>query len=225
MFKVIFFSLTVYIGYEHILKDLYFNPPLMFGTGDSLMMFGDYPYTPMPAMLKPYYLLSLSYYVEDLASHLVLPPSSDYWEMALHHVITLILVSTSYMNSLWNIGIFVLVQMDVADFFIGLIRIFMEYSSFVPTLFVYIFIIASWVWLRFVCYFKISMNIVTFSGKVSIDNDVVFHQTMSAIMLILVALNIYWFILLINMGLRLALKGKHTDLQCVIKLSNQKKID
>jgi hypothetical protein len=42
---------------------------------------------------------------------------------------------------------------------------------------------------------------------------------MSAIMLILVVLNIYWFILLINMGLKLVFKGKPVDTQNVLKLN------
>jgi acyl-CoA-dependent ceramide synthase len=148
----------------------------MLGSGDNMLMFGDYPYTPMPAMLKPYYLLCLSYYVEDLTVHLFSQPSFDYWEMTLHHIITLILVSTSYMNSLWSIGVFVLVQMDVEDIFIGLIRIFMDFTSTIPIVIVYLLIISSWIWLRFIAYFQISMKMVAFSGRLSIDNDVYFSQ-------------------------------------------------
>ena len=124
----------------------------MLGNGDSMLMFGNWPYTNKPTMMKTYYMLSLSYYTEDLMTHFLLPPNYDFWEMVLHHVITGMLIVGSYINGFWNIGIFVLVQMDVEDIFIGLVRIYMDFSSVLTNSLIYFFIMGSWIWLRFIAY-------------------------------------------------------------------------
>lgn len=122
IFKIAFFGSTWYIGMFHVLNQTPFAPSLMFGDGEVLNTFGNYPFTPMPAMTKIYYMLSLSYYIEDGVQHLFQTPKYDYWEMVLHHVITGMLIFSSYMNGFWTIGIFVLIQMDLEDIFVGLIR-------------------------------------------------------------------------------------------------------
>ena len=153
LFKVLYFSFTFIFGLFYVLNTTHFSPPTMFGSGELKTCFGDWPFTPMPDTLKFYYLLSFSYYVEDGIVHLFLPPNYDYWEMVLHHVITAMLIFSSYMNGFWNIGIFVLVQMDFEDIPIGMIRVVMDYAS-IPTIAVlYLTIMISWIYFRFFAFF------------------------------------------------------------------------
>ena len=112
VFKIIYFSFTSYVGMSQVLNKTSFSPKMMLGNGDIMNTFGNYPYTPMPSLMKFYYMLSLSYYVEDGITHLVQTPKFDYWEMVLHHVITGMLIFSSFMNGFWVTGIFVLFQMD-----------------------------------------------------------------------------------------------------------------
>lgn len=128
-FKVLYFSFTSFFGIVYVLRDTHFGPPEMFGNGMTMTMFGDWPFVQMPYLLKFYYLLSFSYYVEDGIMHMIQTPNFDYWEMVLHHVVTSMLIFSSYMNGVWNIGILVLIQMDVEDIFIGAIRAIMDYSN------------------------------------------------------------------------------------------------
>jgi len=129
VFKVLYFTFTFCFGLFAVLRQTPFASPTMFGDGEMMYTFGSWPYTVMPYGLKFYYLLSFSYYVEDGIMHLFMPPNYDYWEMILHHTLTAMLIFASYMNGFWNIGIFVLIQMDMEDIWIGMIRVVMDYSS------------------------------------------------------------------------------------------------
>jgi hypothetical protein len=217
--------MTVYIGLFHVLRVTNFCPPLMLGDGDSMLMFGNWPYTVKPPMMKYYYMLSLSYYTEDLVNHLILPPNFDYWEMVLHHVITGMLIVGSYINGFWNIGVFVLVQMDVEDIFIGLVRIYPDFASIFTTSIIYLCIMASWIWLRFIAYWQITLRFSSFIGRLAIDNDTLTQNIISVLLIVLFYLNIYWFVLLLMMGYRLAFKNTAEDLQNVIKISKENKVE
>lgn len=129
-FKVIYFGFIFTLGMTQVLWKSHFAPPMLGGDGDLGLLFGEWPYVPQPSMLKFYYIVSLSYYVEDGIMMCFQTPNFDFWEMILHHTIACMLIFFSYVCGFWNYGILILVQMDISDVFIGAIRIFMD---FVPT--------------------------------------------------------------------------------------------
>lgn len=71
----------------------------------------------------------------------------------------------------------------------------------------------SWFYMRFVCYIKLVIYDFTLDGRLAIDGA---HDSVVVINFLLFALlllNVYWFILLVKMGLRLAFTGKAKDMQ------------
>ncbi len=152
VFKVFYFSFTFCFGLFGVLRQTNFAPSIMFGSGELMYTFGQWPYTIMPSGLKFYYMLSFSYYVEDGIIHIFSTPNYDYWEMVLHHTLTAMLIFSSYMNGFWNIGIFVLIQMDNADIWVGAIRAVMDYGNPLLSAFFYSGIMVSWVYFRFFAY-------------------------------------------------------------------------
>lgn len=139
-------------GWRVVLTDTKFSPPLMLGDGEIMYLMSDWPYMEMPRCLKFYYVMSLSYYIEDLIFHIIQSPNSDYFEMILHHLVTGMLIFSSYFNSLWNFGIFVLMQMDLADVFIGLIRTIMDFSSTYTNIMIYFGIMYSFIHFRIIAF-------------------------------------------------------------------------
>lgn len=127
VFKVIYFSIVFYIGLFQVLNKTNFGPTITFGDGDHRLALGNYPYTAMPVLLKFYYMLSMSYYVEDGIGHIFNTPKFDFWEMVLHHIIAFMLLLDSYMNGFWIFAVLILPQMDFEDIWIGLIRCTMDY--------------------------------------------------------------------------------------------------
>lgn len=214
-FKVIFFGFTFFFGLFKVLRMTNFGPTMMFGGGELLYTFGEWPFTTMPPALKFYYMLSFSYYVEDGIVHMFMPPNYDYWEMILHHVITAMLIFSSYMSGFWCIGIFVLIQMDFEDITVGIIRVVMDFASIPYLVVLYALLMSGWFYFRFICFTRCVLWAFAMGARLAVDNypDVV---TVIAILLVtLLGLNIYWFILLLKMGLTLV-RGKPKDLQLVV---------
>lgn len=215
VFKVIYFTFTFVFGLFFVLRKTNFAASVMFGDGELLYTFGAWPYTPMPTGMKFYYLLSFSYYVEDGIVHLFMPPNFDYWEMVLHHTITAMLIFASYMNGFWVIGIFVLIQMDMADVWIGAIRAVMDYCPNALTAILYLGIMVSWVYFRFYAYVYTVLMTFSLSGRLATDGNTEVLPVINILLVTLLGLNIYWFILLAKMGYHIV-KGKPKDLQNVV---------
>lgn len=75
----------------------------------------------MTPLMKSYYLLQTSYWVQQLLV-LILgleKPRKDFVELVIHHFVTIFLVSASYIVNLTWIGNAVFVTMDVSDVFLA----------------------------------------------------------------------------------------------------------
>lgn len=113
-FKVFYFAFITLFGF-YVYADTNYQSPVMFGSGDMMYLRSDWPYNPLPRFLKLYYMIGLSYHFEDTVHHLFHPAQNDFFEMLLHHYITLLLIVGSYMTGMWNSGIGVMIQMDNGD--------------------------------------------------------------------------------------------------------------
>jgi len=216
LFKIIYFTFMFLFGWLMVLRDTSFCPPIMWGDGELMTVFSDWPYTVMPKYLKFYYIASLSYYLEDLIFHLFQSPNSDYFEMILHHVVTAMLIFSSYFNGFWNIGMFVLMQMDVADIFIGLIRLVIDFARSWIVFTIYVGIMYSFIHFRLIAYTYCVLWKFGLGGRLSVDNFTSIVTIIDFLLICLLGLNIYWFYLLTLMGLRFVFKGKAHDLQNVV---------
>ncbi|CEL63838.1 hypothetical protein RSOLAG1IB_05602 [Rhizoctonia solani AG-1 IB] len=86
----------------------------------------EYPHWRMTPLMKSYYLLQASYWTQQLLV-LVLgleKPRKDYLELVIHHIVTIYLISSSYVVNLTWIGNAVFITMDVSDVFLALSKIF-----------------------------------------------------------------------------------------------------
>ncbi|KAK4050703.1 sphingosine N-acyltransferase lag1 [Microbotryomycetes sp. JL201] len=81
-----------------------------------------YPHWRMRAELKTYYLLQLSYWLQQMLVLILRleKPRSDFVELVIHHIVTLWLVGWSYTLNLTMIGTCIFVSMDIPDVFLAL---------------------------------------------------------------------------------------------------------
>ncbi|KDQ12730.1 hypothetical protein BOTBODRAFT_188998 [Botryobasidium botryosum FD-172 SS1] len=82
-------------------------------------IFLEYPQWRLQPQLKLYYLLQLSYWIQQLAV-LVLrleKPRKDFRELVYHHLVTLWMIGWSYLMNFVYIGNLVFITMDVSDAF------------------------------------------------------------------------------------------------------------
>ena len=65
-----------------------------------------------------YYVLELAFYNAQTISHVFGVRRSDFWQMFLHHFITIFLINFSYISNFFRIGSLVMWIHDIADIFL-----------------------------------------------------------------------------------------------------------
>ncbi len=68
--------------------------------------------------------------------------------MICHHLITCLLIVFSYTANWQTVGVVVMLVMDNADIFIGIIRTFMDILPDVCSLFMWVALMSSWIYTR-----------------------------------------------------------------------------
>ena len=92
-------------------------------------------------------MLNLSYHTES-AIQMFIHPGNDFYEMLCHHIMTLLIISIAYITNYSNIAVPFMVIIDNADIFVGLVRIAIDVSHPVVTLFFYLLLLISWGYTR-----------------------------------------------------------------------------
>jgi len=92
-------------------------------------LWAGYPHIPLAGVVKLYYLMQISLYL-----HLVLllnaeAPRNDHWQMMTHHIVTIILIVTSYSYNCTRAGCLIMVLMDWCDIFLPFAKM-LRYLSF-----------------------------------------------------------------------------------------------
>jgi acyl-CoA-dependent ceramide synthase len=81
----------------------------------------DYPHWEMVGTLKPYYLLQAAYWYQQFLLLIlrVEKPRTDFVELVAHHIVTLWLISWSYLMNMTLFGNAIYLTMDWSDVFIS----------------------------------------------------------------------------------------------------------
>lgn len=212
-FKIIYFSFITAFGF-YVFSDTPYQSPTMHGSGVHLLSMSDWPYNNQPWMMKIYYMLNASYHFEGTVVHLLMPMQNDFFEMLLHHYITLLLIVCSYMTSFWSSGINVMIQMDNGDILAGVIKCFYDIYPAWFTLIVYVILVYSWIYYRLYAYTLEVIYHDWLMHRWNVDNDTMYHRgTMLLLLVGLLVLNIYWTLLFFRMGWRFIIKGEVKDIQ------------
>ncbi|KAL7422241.1 Sphingosine N-acyltransferase lag1 [Cryptotrichosporon argae] len=92
-------------------------------------LWGTYPYTPLPALDKFYYLTQLGWWLHQVYVLNTEKRRSDHWQMFAHHIVTITLVVVSYATNYTRIGVVVHTLMDFCDIWLPLAKMF-RYLNF-----------------------------------------------------------------------------------------------
>lgn len=74
-----------------------------------------YPHTTMDGLTKAVYLWEASNYIHQLFVINIEARRSDYLQMTVHHIVTMLLIGGSYACCFWRIGLVILLLMDPSD--------------------------------------------------------------------------------------------------------------
>ncbi|GLB33753.1 putative longevity-assurance protein [Lyophyllum shimeji] len=99
---------------------------------DPTALWQGYPHTPLAGPLKFYYLTQTAFYMHQVLILNAEARRKDHVQMMTHHVITIILMVTSYFSNLTRIGCLIMVLMDWCDIFLPLAKMirYIEISQF-----------------------------------------------------------------------------------------------
>nr|XP_018264029.1 acyl-CoA-dependent ceramide synthase [Kwoniella dejecticola CBS 10117]OBR86187.1 acyl-CoA-dependent ceramide synthase [Kwoniella dejecticola CBS 10117] len=111
-------------------------------------LWGTYPYTPLPAIVKFYYLSQLGWWFHQIYVINSEKRRKDHWQMFGHHILTITLLVTSYIANFTRVGVVIHVLMDFCDIFLPLAKMlrYLSYTTSCDLTFV-IFLI-SWLFSR-----------------------------------------------------------------------------
>ena len=120
--KSFYYFLNSIWGYI-LLKDTDFLPSILGGSGSLKNCFENVPYQePIDGLLK-YSLISMGYYVGDLFDSLLInEASNDYWEMIMHHMLTVTLFGGMIMQNQMRVGVIVAFIHNLTDIFTSISR-------------------------------------------------------------------------------------------------------
>lgn len=213
-FYVVYYSFSSPFG----LYCMYHSDLWLFRTDT---MYKTYPDTNNPFLFKVFYLGQAAFWAQQacvLALQLE-KPRKDHDEMVYHHIVTLLLVWSSYVFHFTKIGLAVYITMDISDLFLSISKI-LNYLNSPFTEPVFVFFICVWVYLRHVVNIRIlwsvltqfrtvgnyTLNFATQQYKCWISLPIVF-----ILIFALQAVNLYWLFLIVRILYRILWKGITED--------------
>lgn len=203
-FKMNYYFAACVWGYV-LMKDLYFLPPALLGTGRLENIETKFPYNGFPAEFKYYYLGTMGFHFYSSVLHIVHKARNDFWEMVLHHGATLFLYGVSYYLYRWECGAIIMFLHDWADVPTSIIKCFSE-TIWVKINLIGITLMAIlWLWTRlymfpYVIYYVLRDD--PYEGHYPVVGK--FCGVMLTSLLIL---HVYWFWVLLKCINKYATKG------------------
>lgn len=77
----------------------------------------------IPTKIKFYYIFESCYYLNELFTMFVEPKKKDFYQMVLHHLITLLLMKLSFNTRFYKFGAAIMILHDVSDPFLELAKV------------------------------------------------------------------------------------------------------
>ncbi|CAL9729326.1 ceramide synthase Lac1p [Monosporozyma unispora] len=215
-FYVIYYSLSspfgLYIMYH---SDLWFFK--------TKPMYETYPDLTNPYLFKIFYLGQAAFWAQQ-ACVLVLQlekPRKDYKEMIYHHIVTLLLVWSSYVFHFTKMGLPIYITMDISDLLFALSKD-VNYIDSPVTPYIFSIFVCSWVYLRHYINIKILWSVVTefrTVGEYRLNFAVQQYKcwiSLPIVFTLIAALQlvqIYWFSLIVKVLYRILTMSNYVDIR------------
>jgi ceramide synthetase len=153
--------------------------------------------------LSVLYQVELGWYLMQTIAHTILDKKkSDFWVMTIHHGVTLLLLLSSWHTSYFRIGLIVLFCHDISDPFLEAGKMFNYLFFPYWGLFSFIGLVATWIVLRLLYYPFVVCYTALFEGVYIVGSDITGYLFFNSLLGSLVPLHIYWFTLILKVGLR-----------------------
>jgi len=158
---------------------------------------------PVLEIVRRFYLIQLAIWAYTSFFHAFFEePRRDHFAMFFHHIATLGLIIFSYIFRYSRIGVLVLLVHDISDIPLDLVKMVNYLEWEICTIIGYVVTLSSWAYWRFYQFpFRI-INCTLFEAYAIAPNGKWLWE-MNFALICLVFLHIYWFYLLVAVGLRM----------------------
>ncbi|KAF7810961.1 LAG1 longevity assurance-like protein 2 [Senna tora] len=197
-------KLTYYASVEAFVLYVTYDEPWF---RDIQLFFKGWPNQELKTSLKIFYMCQCGFYLYSIAALLRWETRrKDFSVMMSHHIITVILIGSSYLTSFFRIGSVVLALHDASDVFLETAKIF-KYSGreFGASVF-FAFFAISWLILRliFFPFWVIRSSSYGIRECLNLEENYpkFLYYLFNTLLIMLLVFHIYWWILICSMVMR-----------------------
>jgi len=171
---------------------------------------------PIPLSVKYYYLTQLAFYLHSIFAHLTIEVRRrDFFQMLVHHLVTVFLICISYGMGYVRPGIVVLFLHDINDVFLesGKILVYSNRFQHITRL-LFFGLIACWAITRLILFpatvlYSLFFDTYEIYGEEIINKWFYMFWTFNVSLWIIAALDTFWFFLMIRMLFRVLYSKIH----------------
>ncbi|KAJ7739003.1 longevity assurance proteins LAG1/LAC1 [Mycena metata] len=184
-----------------------------------------YPHTHLSGAMKRYYVLQIGYWVQQWAVLLLglEKRRSDYWEYMVHHLVTVWMVSWSYLMNVTLLGTAVFVSMDVPDLLLAISKMFNYLQLERPKVVSFTVFVVAWTYFRHYISLRILWSLryefedlvpkehQIFSPRTGIYMALWMRDQMFYALCVLQVLNLFWYYLILRILFRTIFHAETDD--------------
>lgn len=165
-----------------------------------------YPHQSVTNDIWWYYMISMAFYWSLTASQFVDVKRKDFWQMFVHHMITIVLIALSWVCNLHRVGSLVLLVHDCADIFLEAAKItkYAQYQKVCDTIFAVFTVV--WIITRLVLYPRIIYS--TSVEAPSILPMFPAYYIFNTLLILLLVLHVCWTYLIIQIAVKAIKSGQ-----------------
>ncbi|GAA5822695.1 hypothetical protein JCM11251_004346 [Rhodosporidiobolus azoricus] len=140
---------------------IYINQTSDYASLNTVEWWRGYPHDALPALTKWYYLVQTAFWIQQIITLNLEAKRKDFGQMFTHHIITMLLMSFSYVLNWTRIGNTVLCTMDLSDIFFSLAKVFKYCGNNRAADGTFVVFLVSWIATRHVIFCKILYAVIT----------------------------------------------------------------
>ena len=118
------------------------------GKGEFKESFVGFPYQEHAPYLKEYFELTVGFHLAGLFMHLYKIRKNDFIEMALHHIIAIILCTGAYLLNFWETAILIAFIHDIAEVITNIVKLSSETHFHSFSVFMFLYLMCVWFYTR-----------------------------------------------------------------------------
>jgi len=180
---------------------------------ETRLCWENWPNIPWSESFHNYYLVQLAFYIHSIIAHFTVESKrKDFYQMLIHHVITVALIGWSIHAKFYRIGGVVMLLHDVNDIFLELAKL-LKYIRWEKTAhFFLVSLVLCWGWTRIYLFpSKVLYSTAIESWGILGSNPeaaahwIPFNSLLSVVFL----LNLFWFIMMLKLIFRFVFKKEY----------------